>query len=456
MPRNYNDADRQEATVNTWLFCLSWYEGKLGLTLKSQAELLLYSYALTKPVMVILLLVMALIVLSALSSHVLADEAAPAYSVTMSMGEREIYGSHRVVVTLSIVGFGTISNGSLTVQSDARNIVVSTLGYRYCVVTWLGAGGQQAFCHPETLSSVTTGLEEIFAVQAVPTIDLPNGSELVLNGTFQVDMGSTPLGSHRLKATFAVQSGAKNYVFEDTIDYRTIGTLERYQILQNLAFLVFGAILSLLVAWSVQRRERESTRNDQRRERIYAPLFDELSRVRISLQNWLPATTPEYDKIQSAHLLYMVPMNLREQLRTLYETLLPELQNKILAIRERHQQIILTDLTASSIPLSGRPGSTVVSTSDPNIINLANNLGQMTLLDEIPGSAKPSLERLFQAAKQRSNLVQLSVDEYFVKISKKLRAEDTEMGSVMKLRKQAIESIDQIAKPIRKDLRTEA
>jgi hypothetical protein len=48
------------------------------------------------------------------------------------------------------------------------------------------------------------------------------------------------------------------------------------------------------------------------------------------------------------------------------------------------------------------------------------------------------------------------VDEYFAEISKKLRAEDPEMESLMKLRKQAIETLDQIAKPIRKDLRTEA
>lgn len=105
-------------------------------------------------------------------------------------------------------------------------------------------------------------------------------------------------------------------------------------------------------------------------------------------------------------------------------------------------------------PKTGQPSQVLQFTGD-RARRVLSDLDS-TLLDEIPDSAKPSLERLFQAAKQRSNLVQLSVDEYFAEISKKLRAEDPEMESLMKLRKQAIETLDQIAKPIRKDLRTEA
>lgn len=89
------------------------------------------------------------LVASRQTSPVLGDEGSPAYSITISMNERQIYGPQRVEVALSVVGFGTISNGSLAIQSDTSNILANTLRYRYCVFTWVVDGGQRASCSQE-------------------------------------------------------------------------------------------------------------------------------------------------------------------------------------------------------------------------------------------------------------------------------------------------------------------
>lgn len=108
--------------------------------------------------------------------------------------------------------------------------------------------------------------------------------------------------------------------------------------LRDLVFLGMGSLLTLVVLWVLERYKMRFGKVNERRVKIYAPLFDELLGVQSSLGKYDYVSTSEYEKIKSAHLSYMVPNALRQKMRRLYDELLPEIQRRIVVLREKHQE----------------------------------------------------------------------------------------------------------------------
>jgi hypothetical protein len=116
-------------------------------------------------------------------------------------------------------------------------------------------------------SEVTTDTLDTYATQIVPAIILPIRSELIVNATFQIDTGGTPVGYHKLRAALAIQSGKGNYVFGDSVEYQMLDYLENmnleYPILQYVYTPLVSAIISIAVGTTVAILSRRSQKTHE-------------------------------------------------------------------------------------------------------------------------------------------------------------------------------------------------
>ena len=196
--------------------------------------------------------------LSQESSIILAEESTPTYSVTISMNEREVYGSQRVNISFSILGMGDIDSGFVTVTSDTDNILVNEFGVIASVLL-----GSETISSAEFEFPPIEGIEIKATSTGIPivSVEVPTGARLHMYGWVTIDTNGTSSGSHRLKVTFLAQSNNENYLFEDSIEYRIIGFFEAYPIYQYLipAGISFvTTVIVLAITEYLRRRKRKN------------------------------------------------------------------------------------------------------------------------------------------------------------------------------------------------------
>jgi hypothetical protein len=97
-----------------------------------------------------------------------------------------------------------------------------------------------------------------------------------------------------------------------------------FDILPSILLIVVGAALSLVVTWWRDTRSRKLMRADERRERVYGPLYDELPIAEQKLLEWRDTNGgatewKEYREVRDRHLLYLAPKELRAKIRRLYD-----------------------------------------------------------------------------------------------------------------------------------------
>jgi len=181
-----------------------------------------------------------------------AKESVPNYSVSISIPKRNIFGAQRINVTFSIVGMGNVSFGSVYVVSDATNILVNTYWLQSFIV-----GGETLISSEKIGPAEQKETKAIYAVLSVPSVNLPNGTQQIIHGQFQIDTSGMDPGTYGLKVVFLVQLNNENYVFQDAIEYRIIDTFEAYPILQYIIPAILSTIFSLALTEYRIRRERK-------------------------------------------------------------------------------------------------------------------------------------------------------------------------------------------------------
>ena len=87
--------------------------------------------------------------------------------------------------------------------------------------------------------------------------------------------------------------------------------------LSTMVFVLLASGLSILGSWYAAHYTWKAQRDDERRERVYAPLLDELEAIEKAVKSYDYFGTTEYNQISSAHLFYLVPIVLKTQIREL-------------------------------------------------------------------------------------------------------------------------------------------
>ncbi len=217
------------------------------------------------------------------------------------------------------------------------------------------------------------------------------------------------------------------------------------QNLSGIVYVIIGSVLGLIASRVTARYSWRKQRDEQRRGSVYAPLFDELPIILQALREYSYPLTTEYDKIKSAHLMYLVPKDLRESIITLYKNL--QLFSELCSHRQaEYRKRIAENLSAIAIPPA-------TLSNDGNANALVNNLGMFLLRGEIPAYVM-NQEQLYQNVKQRFRLMEPSVTEYFQTLLP-LRANDPAIPELEALKDKTISEVEGIQRTIAKDLDAE-
>jgi hypothetical protein len=222
--------------------------------------------------------------------------------------------------------------------------------------------------------------------------------------------------------------------------------------LGSVVFLILGFLLSLFASWFTVRYSRKAQKADERRERVYARLFDELPTIKKALEEYKAPYGEEYNKIASEHLLYLVPKNLRMRIRELYDQKLPSAINAIARVHGRYKRQVLQDINRL-IP-AGQPATAF---NDSNASTLASDLADCLLIGQIPIEWREMVQRAFVDVKQRLGLTlqESSVLVYFRKLLL-FRAKDLEMAELEALKEECLQLIEGIQSAISKDLESQS
>ena len=183
--------------------------------------------------------------------------------------------------------------------------------------------------------------------------------------------------------------------------------IENYRdfILAMISVLV-GSLLTLLGTWFVERGARKSARADERRERIYAPLYDELSDVKKALQEYGrtgSAIWGTYQRIKSEHIRYLIPRELRDRITKLYEQNLEEFDRRMMKLHRKHETEI-RDYLLERMP----DRDTLTDSTMQTLSTLAIYLPRK----RIPGDSG-AFDEAFRAARKHGNLEHNSLPEFF-------------------------------------------
>ncbi len=183
--------------------------------------------------------------------------------------------------------------------------------------------------------------------------------------------------------------------------------IENYRdfILAMISVLV-GSLLTLLGTWFVERGARKSARADERRERIYAPLYDELADVKKALQEYGrtgSAIWGTYQRIKSEHIRYLIPRELRDRITKLYEQNLEEFDRRMMKLHRKHETEI-RDYLLARMP----DQDTLTASTMQTLSTLAVYLPRK----RIPGDSSAFADA-FRAARKHGNLEHNSLPEFF-------------------------------------------
>jgi len=217
--------------------------------------------------------------------------------------------------------------------------------------------------------------------------------------------------------------------------------------LLNIAILIIGGLLGFLSSWFVSKRERKDARADQRRERVYAPLHDELDMLEpmISHTEDLATSNTVYERVKAEHIRYMIPRELRDQIVQLYEEMFPSYANSILKLRRKYKLIMYKSL-CDNLGLLG--------TSSIFVDNLSG-LSYWLLQGKFPQNLLKDIETAIVVMKEDSKTFpHANWQEYFEHWQNQLH-EDAEFKQFEQLRQETIEKLQEINETIRKDLESE-
>jgi hypothetical protein len=154
------------------------------------------------------------------------------------------------------------------------------------------------------------------------------------------------------------------------------------------------------------RKSRKVPRADERRVRIYAPLYDELTEVQKALQNYGRTglgNWREYQKIKSEHIRYLIPCELRDRITQLYEQNLEEFEKGLMKLQRKHETEI-RDYLLERMP----DRDTLSASTVQNLYRLALYLPRGQLPDE-----SDALDLAFRGARKHGHLEHDSLPEFF-------------------------------------------
>lgn len=224
---------------------------------------------------------------------------------------------------------------------------------------------------------------------------------------------------------------------------------------RDILLLVIGGLVGFLSSWVVSKRERKWARADQRRERIFGPLQDELDKLSVTLskaQDVNPSYDSVYERVKAEHIRYMIPKQLRTKVIQLYEEIFPNYENQILFLREKYRMLMTESITKGLRPLF--EGGEVIQTSSPHVANLAS-LSYWLLEGKFPKNMEKEIETAFFVVKEDSReFPYVDYRGYFEGWKRQIR-EDIQYKVFERLREKAIAAVQEINNTIRQDLESE-
>ena len=214
---------------------------------------------------------------------------------------------------------------------------------------------------------------------------------------------------------------------------------------------ILGGAFTLFGSWAQQRHSRKLAQADERRERIYAPLFDELDILDKSLEAFerTAGQTKEYERIKAEHILYMVPKKLRPDVVRLYEDLLVRFDEQLHAAKKRLEKRMYDDLIA------GGPVGATKEAAARNLAVMAHYVSAGQLPDE--EELKRHMQDAFRLLKSQSwQSVQrfTSLEELFEE-RKKSQVVQADLTPLRRLQQESLNLLLEIRKQISKDLGAE-
>jgi hypothetical protein len=208
------------------------------------------------------------------------------------------------------------------------------------------------------------------------------------------------------------------------------------------------AIGSWLVNRSITKSNAAREKREKRKEKVYAPLFDELPKIRKAFEEYTYTNPIEYRKISSEHLFYLIPKSLSMKIHELYDQDLECFGQMAISIRDKYRKIILEDIT-KSVPIGQSPNAF----NDSNANTLATDLAFFLLRGKITNEWITKAGLVFQDVKGRLGLKETTITEYFEKLLE-LRSKDAVITDIETLREKGIRLAESIEQTIAKDLET--
>jgi hypothetical protein len=217
-----------------------------------------------------------------------------------------------------------------------------------------------------------------------------------------------------------------------------------FDILPSILLIVIGAALSLVVTWWRDTRSRKLMRADERRERVYGPLYDELPIAEQKLADWRDmngSTTEwkEYGEVRDKHLLYLAPKELRAKIRRLYD-------EKLVRFSEQRREL-LGDYRKVAMREMGTIDNNTDRLSRIMVSHLLQEWSSLTKEDQ------NSIEGTFQDAKKGNALLcQFNTGEEAFRYFKKGIQKEPAFAILRELRDESLTLLAEIRKEIGKDL----
>jgi hypothetical protein len=210
-------------------------------------------------------------------------------------------------------------------------------------------------------------------------------------------------------------------------------------------YLIIGSLLGLLASWFTARYSWKSQKADERRERVYAPLSDELDPIKKALENYDYFHSTEYDRLASAHLLYLVPSAFRMQIRELY-AYLATFSLMGVKLRQKYEDRILKEIN-DSLPSGSQPNAY----NDSNAKTLAQDIAYFLLQGKIATSwrKEPLLKDIGEQLGWKE-----PIEPYFEKF-RGILTKDQDMIELETLQKKILHLLKPVQETIMSDLESQ-
>jgi len=212
-----------------------------------------------------------------------------------------------------------------------------------------------------------------------------------------------------------------------------------------IVLLVVGWLLGLVAAFWSQNRSTKLVRAEERRKRIYGPLYDELPKLERSFNIYASidlSDRKEYQRMRNEHILRIldVPNELQERIEQLYEDKLDQFNEGRRTLLKGSYDTILEQLGI------GPDGNRLASMS----FHLLKEWSSLSHDDQ------SQLEAAFKSAKRNYSPTLLtnfgSAEQLFAHFKKDCRR-DGRFTALTALRDESLRLVREIREEIRKDLK---